>query len=304
MGAGHDHGLDTIRHERPLRWALGLTLAFLLAELVGAWLSNSLALFSDAVHMASDSFALGIALAAVRLSRRPADSRRTYGYARAEALGALANGGLLFLVAGWIVYEAIGRFLTPHGVDSLTMLGIAVLGLGVNLLAMRLLRAGAGENLNMKGAYLEVWADTLGSVAVIAGAVAIQATGWPWVDPAIAVAIGLWVLPRSWRLVSEAAHLLLEGVPHGIALEQVRGAMLDEAGVADLHDLHVWALSSKQPLLSAHVEVAPGTDPDALRQRLAGLLDERFGIGHSTLQMETEPCAEPPCGGPGHAPLH
>lgn len=286
MGHGHDHHLDTLRHERPLRWALALTLTFLVAEVVGAWLSNSLALLSDAAHMASDAFALGVALAAVRLSRLPADGRRTYGYARAEALGALANGCLLFVVAGWILYEAAGRFFTPHEIASTTMLVVAVLGLLVNLVAMRLLRAGAGENLNMKGAYLEVWADMLGSVAVIAGAVTIHFTGWTWVDPALAVAIGLWVLPRAWHLVSEAVHLLLEGAPRGIAVADVRTAMLAEPGVASIHDLHLWSLSSQQPMLTAHVDVDDDVDADALRRRLTALVREQFQITHSTLQLE------------------
>lgn len=300
MGAGHDHRLDTLRHEKPLRWALALTITFLVAELVGAWLSNSLALLSDAAHMGSDTLALAIALAAVRLARRPPDARRTYGYARMEALGALANGALLFLLAGWILWEAGGRFLTPHPVASGTMLVVATLGLAVNLVAMRLLKAGSGESLNMRGAYLEVLADMLGSVAVILGALAIWATGWSWIDPLLAVLLGLWVLPRTWRLVSEAGHLLLEGVPHDIGVDAVREAMETEPGVASIHDLHLWSLSSQQPLLSAHVDVAEGVDPDALRRRLSALLRERFGIGHSTLQMEAARCAQPPCGERAH----
>ncbi|HBD19773.1 MAG TPA: cation transporter [Arenimonas sp.] len=300
MGQGHDHGLDNIRHEKPLRWALALTITFLVAELVGAWLSNSLALLSDAAHMGSDTLALAIALAAVRLARLPPDARRTYGYARMEALGALANGALLFLLAGWILWEAIGRFLTPHPVASGTMLVVATLGLAVNLVAMRLLKAGSGESLNMKGAYLEVWADMLGSVAVILGALAIWYTGWSWIDPLLAALIGVWVLPRTWHLVSEAGHLLLEGVPRGIEVDGVRAAMQAEPGVASIHDLHLWSLSSQQPLLSAHVDVAEGVDSDVLRRRLAALLRERFGIGHSTLQMEAARCAQPACGEHGH----
>lgn len=303
MGQGHDHGLDNIRHEKPLRWALALTITFLVAELVGAWLSNSLALLSDAAHMGSDTLALAIALAAVRLARLPPDAHRTYGYARMEALGALANGALLFLLAGWILWEAIGRFLTPHPVASGTMLVVATLGLAVNLVAMRLLKAGSGESLNMKGAYLEVWADMLGSVAVILGALAIWYTGWSWIDPLLAALIGVWVLPRTWHLVSEAGHLLLEGVPRGIEVDGVRAAMQAEPGVASIHDLHLWSLSSQQPLLSAHVDVAEGVDSDALRRRLAALLRERFGIGHSTLQMEAARCAQPACGEHAHDEL-
>ncbi|KAA2285105.1 cation diffusion facilitator family transporter [Arenimonas fontis] len=288
MGRGHDHRPDTLRHERPLRWALALTLAFLVVEVVGALLSGSLALLSDAAHMASDSFALLVALLAVRLARRPPDTHRTYGYARAEALGALANGCLLFLVAGGIFWEAVQRFLAPEPVATGTMLAVAVAGLVVNLIAMRLLQAGAGENLNMRGAYLEVMADLLGSVAVILGALVIRFTGLVWVDPLLAVLLALWVLPRTWHLLSEAVHLLLEGAPRGIAVQEVREAMLAEPGVVSIHDLHLWSLSSRQPMLSAHVDVRRDVDADALRRRLARLVRERFGIGHSTIQMEAE----------------
>ena len=225
MGAGHDHGLGKLRHERPLRWALVLTGGFLAAELVGAWLTNSLALLSDAAHMATDTLALVIALVAVRLGRKPADAQRTFGYVRLEAFGALANGGLLLVVAAYILWASIGRFRAPLPVDTGGMLVVAAAGLGVNLLAMRLLRAGSGESLNMKGAYLEVWSDMLASAAVLAGAMVIRATGWTVVDPALAVGIGLWVLPRTWSLVNEAVHVLMEGVPKGIDLHDVRGAM-------------------------------------------------------------------------------
>lgn len=297
MGHDHDHGLDTIRHEKPLWWALALTGGFLIAELIGAWLTNSLALLSDAAHMATDTLALAIALAAVRLGRRPPDAKRTFGYARLEAIGALVNGGLLFLVAGYILWEAVLRFRQPPEVHSTGMLAIAALGLVVNLVAMRLLKAGSGESLNMKGAYLEVWSDMLGSVAVILGAGLMWFTGWTWVDPVLAVLIGLWVLPRTVSLVREAGHVLLEGVPRGLDLEALRQAMLSEPGVASLHDLHVWSLSSHQPALAAHVVLAAGAD-DAMevRRRLAHRLAHDFGLHHATLQMETDACAETPCG--------
>ena len=295
MGHGHDHGLGSIRHERPLRWALALTGGFLLVELAGAYFANSLALLSDAAHMATDTLALGVALLAVRLARRPPDAQRTYGYARVEALGALFNGLLLVLVAGWILWEAVGRFLEPPPVATTTMLFVAALGLVVNLVAMRLLKAGSGENLNLRGAYLEVWADMLGSLAVLIGAVAIALTGWRWIDPAIAVLIGLWVLPRTWALGRDALHLLLDGVPRGMALADIRATILAQAGVAAVHDLHVWSLASNQPLLSAHVEVAPGADADATCRALGATLLSRFGIGHTTLQMESSRCDEHGC---------
>lgn len=297
MAHDHDHGLDSIRHAGPLRWALALTATFLVVELVGAWISNSLALLSDAAHMAIDTFALAIALTAVHLARRPPDARRTYGYARMEALGALFNGSLLILLAIFILWEALQRFRHPPEVATGTMMLIAALGLVVNLISMRLLKAGSGESLNMKGAYLEVWSDMLGSLAVLVAAGVIHFTGWALVDPLLAVGIGLWVLPRTLQLLREAVHLLLEGVPRGLELDQVRAAMLAEAGVGSVHDLHLWSVSSKQPLLSAHIIVAEGdADSEATRKRVATMLDARFGIHHSTLQMEAAPCAAPDCG--------
>jgi cobalt-zinc-cadmium efflux system protein len=291
MGAGHDHGGGVIKHEKPLWWALGLTVTFLIAEVVGGLLTNSLALLSDAAHMATDVIALGISLTAVRLSRHPPDAKRTYGYARLEALGAMVNGGLLFLVAGYILWEAVRRFSEPPSVASTGMLVIAVLGLVINLISMRLLKAGSGESLNVKGAYREVWADMLGSVGVIIGALIITFTGFYIADPIIAVLIGLWVLPRTWILLREAGNVLMEGAPRGIDTERVRAALLAAPGVAALHDLHVWAHSSTKPALAAHVVAEEdASDGDALRIQLEQLLEARFEIHHVTLQIEATPC--------------
>ena len=294
MGAGHDHGGGEIRHEKPLWWAFGLTLTFLVAEVVGAFVTNSLALLSDAAHMATDVVALAIALVAVRLSRRPPDAKRTYGYARMEAIGALANGGLLFLVAGYILYEAVGRFRAPPEVASTGMLVIASLGLVVNLISMRLLKAGSGQSLNVRGAYLEVWADMLGSVGVIIGALIILFTGWTLADPIIAVLIGLWVLPRTWTLLREAGQVLMQGVPAGVDLNAIRAALQGHRGVREIHDLHVWALGSKQAVLTAHVVLDEnGADPEQVRQSLADSLEQMFDIHHATLQVELTPCRKP-----------
>lgn len=298
MGHDHNHAPSEIRHETPLWWALGLTATFLVAEVIGAFVSNSLALLSDAAHMATDTLGLMIALLAVRLSRRPADARRTYGYVRLEALGALANGALLFTVGAYILWEAAQRFRAPQDISSNGMLLIAGLGLVINLIAMKLLHAGSGESLNVKGAYLEVWSDMLGSVAVIIGALLIRWTGWHWIDPVLAVLIGLWVLPRTWVLLREAINVLLEGVPKGIDLAQVRQALAGYPGVEDVHDLHVWALASSTPALTAHVVVGDSVDRDQLRDALAALLHERFDIDHVTLQVESGDCGTHPCGSP------
>ncbi|ASL00179.1 cation transporter [Xanthomonas citri pv. fuscans CFBP 6996] len=298
MGHDHNHAPSEIRHEAPLWWALGLTATFLLAEIIGAFVTNSLALLSDAAHMATDTVGLMIALVAVRLSRRPADARRTYGYVRLEALGALANGALLFAVGGYILWEAAQRFRAPQDIAYSGMLLIAGFGLVINLVAMKLLHAGSGESLNVKGAYLEVWSDMLGSVAVIIGALLIRWTGWQWIDPVLAVLIGLWVLPRTWVLLREAINVLLEGVPKGIDLAQVQQALTGHAGVEDVHDLHVWALASSTPALTAHIVVNEATDRDRLRDALGALLHERFDIAHVTLQVESDDCGTEPCGTP------
>jgi len=290
MGHDHDHLPSEIRHEKPLWWALGLTSTFLVVEVVGAFWTNSLALLSDAAHMATDALALMIALVAVRLSRRPPDARRTYGYARLEALGAMINGAMLFVVAGYILWEAVGRFSKPQEIASTGMLVIASAGLVINLISMRLLQAGSGESLNVKGAYLEVWADMLGSVAVIAGAVLIQFTGWKPIDPILAVLIGLWVLPRTWVLMREAINVLLEGVPKGMDVAKVRDSLSSHAAVMDVHDLPVCALA-------AHVVMRDGTEADALRRELSGRLHDDFGIEHVTLQLEADHCGEA-CGEP------
>lgn len=292
MGHDHDHLPSEIRHEKPLWWALGLTTTFLLVEVAGAFWTNSLALLSDAAHMATDTLALMIALVAVRLSRRPPDAKRTYGYARLEALGAMFNGGMLFLVAGYILWEAIERFRQPQEIASTGMLVIAAFGLVINLISMRLLRAGSGESLNVKGAYLEVWADMLGSVAVIIGALLIRWTGWKPIDPILAVLIGLWVLPRTWVLMREAINVLLEGVPKGTDIAAVRAALCAQEGVVDVHDLHVWALASSTPALTAHVVMADGVEADALRRALTTTLHDRFEIEHVTLQIEAEHCGD------------
>ena len=299
MGAGHDHGEAGHAHNhgaganaRSLSIALGLTSIFLVAELVGAWLFNSLALLSDAAHMFTDAAALAIALAAIRIGQRPADKRRTYGYRRFEILAAAFNAVLLFLVAGFVLYEGVQRFFAPPEVQSLGVLLVASAGLLVNLFAMRILAGGKDDSLNVKGAYLEVWADMLGSVGVIGAALLIWGTGWNWVDPVVAIAIGLWVLPRTWILLRDTTHILLQGVPRGIDLDALRAAMRAQPGVADVHDLHIWSVAGDDASLTAHVVVSDGGDVDVVRVALAAMLEARFEIHHATIQPETAPCAD------------
>lgn len=295
MSAGHSHAVPGSNNERALWIALVLTTLFLIAEVVAGIWTNSLALISDAAHMFTDSAALAIALLAIRIGKRAVDARRTFGYARFEILAAAFNAILLFLVALYILYEAWVRLSQPLEIQSNGMLLVAVLGLIVNLISMRLLSTGKDHSLNLKGAYLEVWSDMLGSIGVIAGALIIRWTGWSWVDSAVAVGIGLWVLPRTWVLLKESLHILLEGVPEGIDLAVVEQVILDCPQVLSVHDLHVWAISSGKTSLTAHVVFNAG-DPqqrqNALLAAIRARLAERFDIHHSTIQLEDTPCEQ------------
>lgn len=288
--AGHDHSAGA--NARSLTIALGLTVSFLIAELIGAWWFNSLALMSDAAHMFTDAAALGIALAAIRIGRRPADVRRTYGYRRLEVLAAAFNAVLLFVVAGYVLYEGVQRFLAPEPVQSLGMLAVATLGLLVNVLAMRVLSSGKDKSLNLKGAYLEVWADMLGSLGVIGAAILIYATGWHWVDPLVAIAISLWVLPRTWILLRDTTHILLQGVPRAIDLDAVRTAISAIPGIASVHDLHVWSVAGDDASLTAHVVLSLGADHDLARNMVGERLEADFAIHRTTIQTELEPCED------------
>jgi cobalt-zinc-cadmium efflux system protein len=288
----HHHAADTA-DAKALTLTLGMVLVVLVAEVVGGVLSGSLALLSDAAHMFTDAAALAIALTALRVAKRPPDDKRSFGYHRLEILAALANAVLLLVAAAYILYEAWRRLQQPAQIESSLMLWIAVLGLAVNLASMRLLAHGHEHNLNLKGAYLEVWSDMIGSLGVIGGAVVIRFTGWTWVDSAVAVAIGVWVLPRTWQLLRASLHVLLEGVPEGVDLAQVEQTLRGCDGVTGVHALHVWSIASGRMSLSVHVVVAPPLPPgDALLTRLRTLLAERFGIHHSTVQLEQAPCEQ------------
>ena len=287
MSAGHNHGQVRAGHERLLWTALGLTGSFMIAEVIGAFVTGSLALLSDAAHMMTDALALAISLVAIQVAKRAADRKRTFGYARFEILAAAFNALLLFGVAFYILYEAYLRLQAPAEIQSTGMLVIAVLGLIVNLISMRLLSAASGESLNVKGAYLEVWSDMLGSIGVIIAAVLIMLTGWGWVDSVVAAAIGFWVVPRTWTLLKASMNVLLQGVPDGIDIDAVEQAIHAVPGVREVHDLHIWALTSGKNVLSTHLVVDPaqGSEQQVLAQ-VTELLHEQFDISHVTIQIE------------------
>lgn len=287
-GHAHSHGANA--SSTRLIIALALTSAFLLAEVAGGIIFKSLALLSDAAHMFTDVAALAIALAAIKIGQKAADDRRTFGYRRFEILAAAFNAVLLFGVAVYVLIEGVRRILDPEVVQSTGMLVVAVIGLIINLISMRVLAGGADKSLNVKGAYLEVWADMLGSVGVIAGGLVIRFTGWAWVDPIVAIAIGLWVLPRTWILLRASTNILLEGAPSGVALSDVRTAIAGTPGVDGVHDLHVWISGADQPSCSAHVSLSLGADADTVRSAIAARLRADFDVHHVTVQTERVAC--------------
>lgn len=286
----HAHGHNKSAHARTLLLALLLTGTFLVVEVVAGVLFSSLALISDAAHMFTDAAALAIALAGVRIGRRPADERRTFGYRRFEIIAAAFNAVLLFAVAISVVVEGVGRFVSPVPVQSVGMFVVAALGLVINLVSIGLLSAGKDQSLNVKGAYLEVWADMIGSLAVLIAAGVIWFTGWQWVDPLAAIGIGLWVVPRTWTLLRESADILLESAPRGVNLAELRASLADVPGVAGVHDLHVWVSGADLPSCAAHIVVIGAADGVAVQRAIQHLLEQRFGLRHVTIQIERAPC--------------
>ena len=285
-GAGHDHSHDA--GPARLRVVLALTATFMVAEIVGGWLSNSLALLADAGHMFTDAGAIALSLFAIRFARRPANDDKTFGYYRLEILAALVNGAALLVIAGFIVVEAWRRFQAPEPIAGGLMLAVASLGLAVNLVAAWLLHGAAHESLNVRGAYLHVLGDLLGSAGAIAAAIVVLTTGWWPADPIISVLVALLILRSAWVLVRESVDVLLEAVPSHIDLAAVRQAMLELPAVRDVHDLHVWTLTSRWVALSAHAVVAdPAHNQDVL-DAIRGCMDRRFGIRHVTIQIERE----------------
>lgn len=287
----HDHWHHGASRRR-LAFVLVLTCVFLAVEVVSGVLTDSLALIADAGHMLTDVAGLVLAMAAMKFAERRPSPRRTFGYHRVEILAALTNALVLAAVAGYILTEAWQRFRAPEPVASVTVLLVAAVGLVVNLVGAYLLRQGSRSSLNVRGAYNEVMSDAVSSLGVMVGAAVITATGWLWVDPLVAVAIALFVVPRTWALVTEAIHILLEGTPREVDLEALRAAMEAVPGVKAVHDLHVWTLTSGVHALSAHAILregaAHGTVLIALHTKVTG----GFSIHHVTVQLEERCCGE------------
>lgn len=291
MGAGHDHGAQALRagarHRGRLWAALAILAIFMVVEAVAAWATGSLALLSDAGHMFTDVLGIGMALAAITVAQRARqDPQRTFGLYRLEVLAALANAILLSGVAIYVLVEAIRRFTEPPEVLAGPMLAVAVAGLVANLVAFLLLRSGARESINVRGAYLEVLGDLVGSLGVIIAAVVIATTGWWYADPLVAVAVGLFILPRTWRLGRAAVRILVQAAPEHLQVQQVRDRLAALPGVCDVHDLHVWTLTSGMEVASAHLTVGADVDTAHVLASAQHLLSSRYAIEHATLQVE------------------
>ena len=274
-------------HRGRLRVVFAITATVLVAEIVGGLVSGSLALLADAGHMFTDVAGIGLALFAIKLGARPATDERTFGLFRFEILAAVINAVLLLGVAGLVLFEAWRRLLEPPEIASGLMLGVAVVGLAANAVSLFLLRRAQAESLNMRGAYLEVLGDLLGSAAVIVAAALIAATDFRAADPIASALIGLLILPRTWRLLREAVDVLLEATPRGIDISEVRRHILETPGVADVHDLHAWTITSGINVVSAHVVLARAADGPAVLDDLCACLSGDFDIEHSTFQLET-----------------
>ncbi|MEV7092326.1 cation diffusion facilitator family transporter [Amycolatopsis sp. NPDC051045] len=298
MGQGHGHGHAIApasasgRHVRKLAIALGIGAGFMVLEFVVSVTTGSLALISDAAHMFTDVLGVGMALTAIILARRSGPTvSRTFGLYRAEVLAALANALLLFGVAGYVLIEAIGRIGDPPAVPGLPVLLVAAAGLVANLVSFAVLRAGAKESLNVRGAYLEVLADLIGSVGVLISGAVTLLTGWRYADPIIGVAIGLFVLPRTWTLARRALRILFQHAPQGVDVGAINAELSALPGVADVHDLHVWTLTSGMEVASAHLTLAPPAKQSDVLTEAQNLLSSRYAIEHATLQVEAPHCA-------------
>ncbi|MGI4815162.1 MAG: cation diffusion facilitator family transporter [Janthinobacterium lividum] len=290
--AGHNH-LHGVTDERRIAWAFIIIALFMVVEVAGGLLSGSLALLADAGHMVSDAAALGFSWMAIRIGRRAATDQLSYGYKRLEILAAFVNGLVLFVIAAWIVFEAIKRFASPVPVLGGTMLVVAVLGLLANIGAFFVLNGGSRENLNMRSAWLHVLGDLLGSAAAIVAAGVILLTGWTPIDPILSIFVALIVLKSAWQIVKSSGHILLEGTPPGLDLAEIKADLeANVAQVRDAHHIHAWSITAEQPLVTLHIRPHVDVDSQTLLAAVKARLLERFQIAHITMQIETGECVD------------
>lgn len=290
----HDHAHTDSGSQTRVLIALVLTGAFMVVEVIGGVISGSLALLADAGHMLTDTMALALAAAAFQVSKRPAGGRLTYGYQRFQILAAFVNGLSLLLIVGWILLEAIERFITPRDILGETMLVVAVAGLVVNIISFAVLHTGDQENLNIRGAALHVAGDLLGSVAAIVAAIVIIYTGWTLIDPILSVAVAFLILRSAWTLVKRSGHVLLEGAPEWLDVDDMQARIVARVpGVHEIHHVHVWGLTPQQLMLTMHMTLSDdaATQSGVVRE-VKQFLDSEYGIGHSTIEVDVDGCAD------------
>jgi cobalt-zinc-cadmium efflux system protein len=267
-------------------WTLGLVVVYMFAEIIGGWLANSLALMADAGHMLSDAASLAMSLFALWIAQKPRTDEQTFGYYRAEILAALVNGATLGAMSIYIFYEAFQRFGESPAVQGPLMMGVATGGLFINLAGLWILHGGKSDNLNIRGAWLHVLGDTLGSVGAIVAGALIWTVGWNWVDPVASIIIAVLILYSSWELLRETVAVLMQAAPGHIDVDEVRGAIIECEGVEEVHDLHVWSITSGMVSLSAHVVVDDVVEYAECLKNIRQMLDDEYGIGHTTIQIE------------------
>jgi cobalt-zinc-cadmium efflux system protein len=286
---GHAHSHEQTSDARRIAIALGLILAFMAGEIVAGILADSLALLSDAAHMLTDAGALIVSLVVLRLAAQPAGGNRTFGLRRSEILSAQANGAALLVLAGLIVYGAVRRLVSPPDADGAVILAVALAGIGVNFLATWQLSGANRRSLNIEGSYQHVLTDLFAFIATAIAGVVILASGWVRADPVAALLVAAVMLRASWRLLRDSGRVLLDIAPSGLSVEEIGNAMASQPHVVEVHDLHVWEVTTEFPTLSAHVLVEPGADCHGIRRELEQLLYERFGLDHTTLQVDHAP---------------
>ena len=291
---GHHHHGDG-KNENRIGIAALLTGGFMGVELAGGLIAGSLALIADAGHMLSDFGSLALAWIGFRMARRPANSRRTFGFRRFPVLAAFVNGLTLFAIVVWIIAEAIGRLANPHPIEPNLMLWVAAAGLAVNIVAFAVLHGADRDNLNVRGALLHVAGDLLGSIAAIVGAIVIMYTGWLQVDPILSVLVSLIILRSAWSLTFESAHILLEGAPHNLDLDKVTHDLEHIEGVVDIHHAHLWSLDGRRSMMTMHARIKDTAAGPAVVARIKALLHDRYDIDHATIEIEGEDCADADC---------
>lgn len=291
----HDHSHDS-QSTKILALAFALTFGFMLVELVGGVVAGSLALLADAGHMLTDAAALALAWAASRIAARPADARRSFGYQRTRVLATFVNGCALLFIVAWIAIEAVQRLLNPQPVDATAVIWIGTLGFATNLLVFALLRRGHAHDMNISAATLHVIGDLLGSVAAVGAAIVIHYTGWTPADPISSLVVSLLIARSAWTLVRRSTHILMEGAPDGLDVNELRSTLEQRIpAIRDVHHVHLWLVGPRDPLMTMHATILPGADQAAVLRQTKEVLQERFGITHATIQIEVDACVDENC---------